>query len=63
MLFHRSIGLLSSRQRLSPTHDFENLGRDGRLTRPVVGQLQGLEQLTGVVTLLLLRRLAGGSHH
>ena len=34
--------LLPCRQRFGTAHDFENLGRDGRLTRPVTGQLAGL---------------------
>lgn len=44
---------LPRRQRLGPAHNFENPGRDGCLARSVIGQLEGLEQLS---RLLLLHR-------
>lgn len=41
--FNNSVSL-ARRQGLGATHDFENPGREGRLPRPVVSQLAGLEQ-------------------
>jgi hypothetical protein len=47
--FYRNLVGLAFLQRCCSTHDLQNLVGDGRLTRLVVGELQLLKHLCGVV--------------